>query len=570
MKQHIERVESGQFSHSSYLGNIIQNELIASISTKIMDTMDEDEINIAVSNRLKTIQREGQGNGVPKLPQRWEAVITKNGEYIETTTYITRNLKNQWWRDKAKEIQQLADANDSRGFFSATKAIFGPSTSGQAPLRSKDGSTILKSNAEINARWKEHFEDLLNQDTTFDSDVLNSVPKQPIQDSLSNLSTLAEVKEAIKTLKNNKAAGLDGIPAEIYKIGGNLLHYQLHQLLIKIWTSEELPSDLRDSAIITIYKRKGDRSECGNYRGISLLATAEKCREQYQPLYMAFIDLTKAFDSVSRELLWNTLSTYGCPPKYIRIPRLLHDGETVQSCPSQVQNQDILLQYADDNIIAALSEEDLQRILNAFNKVYISLGLTINSKKTQILYQPSPNDPTRREPSIKLGETTLENVDHFPYLGSHLSSNLDLNDEIQHRLKCAGTAFRRLRNRIFQDHDIRTDTKMAVYNAVVIPTPLYASKTWTTYRRHLDTLEKFHQRCLRSILNISWEDRRTNVSVPKAANATSIEAHIIKSQLRWSGHVVRMSDDCLPKQIFYSQLKEGNRKEDRRRDTRIC
>lgn len=45
---------------------------------------DEDEINITVSNRLKTIQREGLRNGVPKLPQRWEAVITKNGEYIES------------------------------------------------------------------------------------------------------------------------------------------------------------------------------------------------------------------------------------------------------------------------------------------------------------------------------------------------------------------------------------------------------------------------------------------------------------------------------------------------------
>ncbi|XP_076034554.1 uncharacterized protein LOC143021149 [Oratosquilla oratoria] len=248
----------------------------------------------------------------------------------------------------------------------------------------------------------------------------------------------------------------------------------------------------------------------------------EKCREQYQPLYMAFIDLTKAFDSVSRELLWNTLSTYGCPPKYIRILRLLHDGMFATA-------------LVNNGTTDPFQKRKLQRILNAFNKAYISLGLIINSKKTQILYQPSPNDPTRRELSIKLGGTTLENVDHFPYLGSHLSSNLDLSAESQHRLKCAGTAFGRLRNRIFQDHDIRTDTKMAVYNAVVIPTLLYASETWTTYRRHLDTLEKFHQRCLRSILNISWEDRRTNVSVLKAAKATSIEAHIIKSQLRWSG-----------------------------------
>lgn len=41
---------------------------------------------------------------------------------------------------------------------------------------------------------------------------------------------------------------------------------------------------------------------------------------------MAFIDLTKAFDTVNRQALWNMLSRYGCPDKYVRILRLLHDG----------------------------------------------------------------------------------------------------------------------------------------------------------------------------------------------------------------------------------------------------
>ncbi|XP_072104232.1 zona pellucida sperm-binding protein 3-like [Mobula birostris] len=49
--------------------------------------------------------------------------------------------------------------------------------------------------------------------------VINDVPKQPVGDSLSKIPTLEEVKEAIKTLKNNKATGLDGTPAEVYKIG---------------------------------------------------------------------------------------------------------------------------------------------------------------------------------------------------------------------------------------------------------------------------------------------------------------------------------------------------------------
>ena len=143
-------------------------------------------------------------------------------------------------------------------------------------------------------------------------------------------------------------------------------------------------------------------------------------------------------------------------------------------------------------------------------------------------------------------------MDRFSYLGSYLSSNVDVTDEIQHPLKCAGTAFGRLQTRVFLDHDILANIKTLVYKAVMILTLLYASETWTTYRQHLRTLENFHQCCLRSILNINGENRKTNVSVLNVAKTTSIEAFIIKNQVRWSDHVVQMEDTRLSKQIFYS------------------
>lgn len=109
--------------------------------------------------------------------------------------------------------------------------------------------------------------------------------------------------------------------------------------------------------IISLFKNKGERSDCGNYRGISLLSVAgkilarvaqnrliksifekhlseshccfrsdrdtvmiftlrqiqEKCREQNKNLYMLFIDLTKVFDTVNRRALWKVLSSFGCP-----------------------------------------------------------------------------------------------------------------------------------------------------------------------------------------------------------------------------------------------------------------
>ena len=52
----------------------------------------------------------------------------------------------------------------------------------------------------------------------------------------------------------------------------------------------------------------------------------EKSHEQNRDLYMAFVDLSKAFDTVNRELLWDMLATYGCPNKFISVLRQFHDG----------------------------------------------------------------------------------------------------------------------------------------------------------------------------------------------------------------------------------------------------
>ena len=58
----------------------------------------------------------------------------------------------------------------------------------------------------------------------------------------------------------------------------------------------------------------------------SLRQLQEKCREQQRPLFIAFIDLTKAFDMVSREGLFDILHQIGCPPKLLNFIKSFHDG----------------------------------------------------------------------------------------------------------------------------------------------------------------------------------------------------------------------------------------------------
>ena len=84
-----------------------------------------------------------------------------------------------------------------------------------------------------------------------------------------------EVELAIGKLKNHKSPGIDQIPAELIKAGGRTICCVIHKLIISIRNKEELPEEWKESIIVPIYK-KGDKTNCNNYRGISLLPTTYK------------------------------------------------------------------------------------------------------------------------------------------------------------------------------------------------------------------------------------------------------------------------------------------------------
>ena len=89
-------------------------------------------------------------------------------------------------------------------------------------------------------------------------------------------------------------------------------------------------------------------------------------------------------------------------------------------------------------------------------------------------------------------------------------------------------------------------TKIQAYRAVVVPTLLFGAETLVLHRKQIRLLERFYQRCLRSILDIKWQDRVSNEEVLKRA-ALPI---LFQVQLRWVCHVTRMEDVRMPKAVF--------------------
>ena len=248
--------------------------------------------------------------------------------------------------------------------------MYGPSSNAYAPVRSAHG-TLLTEKSDIIQRWSDHFNQLLNRPSQIDQLVIQDMPQRPILAFLDDPPTLVETQKAIKQLQAGKAPGPDGIPPEIYKEGGDAVQFKLNELLQQFWEESSVPQDFKDANIIHLYKNKGDRASCDNHRGISLLNVAgkimarvilnritqyllddvvsesqcgfrrnrgtidmifavrqiqEKCREQNQNLYILFVDLTKAFDTVSRGGLWAILSKLGCPERFVSIIRSFHEG----------------------------------------------------------------------------------------------------------------------------------------------------------------------------------------------------------------------------------------------------
>ena len=89
------------------------------------------------------------------------------------------------------------------------------------------------------------------------------------------------------------------------------------------------------------------------------------------------------------------------------------------------------------------------------------------------------------------------------------------------------------------------------------------SETWTTYARQEKRLNSFHLRSIRRILGISWQDRVSNTEVLSRANLPSMFTLLRQRRLRWLGHVNRMEDGRIPKDILYGELASGRRSKGR-------
>jgi hypothetical protein len=135
-------------------------------------------------------------------------------------------------------------------------------------IKEQNGNLIADPQSVLN-KWKNFFNQVLNIHGVHDIKQMDIHMAEPLVPEPS----LVEEEIAIGKLKSYKSPDTDQIPDKLIKAGSETLFSQIHKLICSIWNKEELPQQWKESIIIPIHKR-GDKTDCNNYREISLLSTA--------------------------------------------------------------------------------------------------------------------------------------------------------------------------------------------------------------------------------------------------------------------------------------------------------
>jgi len=199
------------------------------------------------------------------------------------------------------------------------------------------------------------------------------------------------------------------------------------------------------------------------------------------------------------------------------------------------------LRYADDIILLATSEAELQELMNHLDRVSRKYSLLINVDKTKVM---ASNGIACR---ILIQDKQLEQVDTFPYLGSLITEDGKCATEFRTGLN-KGQAIGASLQKIWKSHNIPISTKLRLMKALVWPVATHGCESWTLRKNEEARLDVFEKKGLRKILRVSWTATKTNEWVLNKAGVKKELLDTVKARkLAYYGHTRRKQGSCLEK-----------------------
>lgn len=440
-------------------------------------------------------------------------------------------------------------------------------------FKSENKSNNIK-NTEINCHpttLVNHFKrqgNVCNVDSNFEQEVndniVNMEKKLSYNDITDKPITCKEVRNSIKKLKNGKSSGFDNIFNEMLKYCGECIIQPLCNLFNVILSTGVYPKSWASAIIITLYKGKGNKSDPNNYRGLSITSNIAKLfsnilntrlsiflepslnssqfgfRKNFRTsdnifvlktimnkyvhmdkkkVYVAFIDLRKAFDSVWRNGLLYKLIKKGVGCKiyfllksiyancnscikindkvtdYFDINRGIKQGDNLSPllfnvfiddlpsifdndcAPLKIHDTSInCLLYADDMVLFSETKEGLQNCLNSLYSYCKTWQLEINTDKTKTMTFHNGNYKDKLQ--FHVNNCKLEHVNEYCYLGNVISSNTLSNTCVNNLVNKSKKSYFLLRQKMKSIDNLSPQLHVFLFDLLCRPIVTYCAEIW--------------------------------------------------------------------------------------------
>jgi hypothetical protein len=310
-----------------------------------------------------------------------------------------------------------------------------------------------------------------------------------------------------------------------------------------------------------------------------LRTLVERSIEVQVDLYLCFIDYTKAFDKVKHNKMLEIMNRINIDGKDLRIIKNLYWEQTAavridneigpfqqikrgvrQGCIispdlfslySEIIMRHITdmpgisvgghninnLRYADDTILIATNERDLQALIDRIVDKSEIMGLSLNKKKTEVMITSKKNNQLKC--SIMVDGTILKQVNNFKYLGTVITSDGRCTTEVKCRIRQAKVAFQKMRN-ILCNKNLSMEIRKQVLKTYVNTILFYGSEAWTMNKGIEKRLEATEMWFWRRMLKVPWTDKITNENILKQINEKrKTIKELRKKQSGFIGHILR-------------------------------
>ena len=399
--------------------------------------------------------------------------------------------------------------------------------------------------------------------------------------------TKDEIQTAIKRLNTNKSSGFDNIINEYFKNAAEVLIEPLRKLFNKILNSRSFPMHWAVGMVVPIHK-KGNTNDVNNYRGITLISCfaklftsilntrlknwsadvnnstdaqfgfkanhstidaafilkylIDKQLSAKKKLYCAFIDLKKAFDSISRLSLWYKLIRSGVDGKMFDIIRSMYEQIKLQvkclstlsdlfSCDVGLLQGEILspflfslflndielylqenindgidiehlklylLLFADDAVLFSDTREGLQNSLRSLENYCNKWNLTVNVEKTKIVVFRKGGALAQND-RWYFAEQEVEIVNSFTYLGVVFTSG---GSFMQNAKTLSGKPLRAMHQllQIIKEVETPMNISFKLFDSLVASVLMYGSEIWGYI--NAECIERVHRKLCKYMLNV--------------------------------------------------------------------